>query len=91
MRSLVTTLKAEYADVIGRVDLDSVSLQRYARERGISANNAAVRRHRAHRALERRVRETCATCADHGCQDCACRTAVPAPATRSACPPPSGV
>jgi RNA polymerase sigma-70 factor (ECF subfamily) len=72
VRSLVPTLKAEYAGAITRVDLDGVPVSAYAREQGITANNAGVRLHRAHRALKRRVQETCATCADHGCVQCEC-------------------
>jgi RNA polymerase sigma-70 factor (ECF subfamily) len=72
VESLVATLKPEYAEAIARVDLGGVSLAAYARERGITANNAGVRLHRAHRALKRRVQETCATCADHGCVQCEC-------------------
>lgn len=75
VRSLVTTLTPAYAEAIRRVDLDGAGLQDFAREQGITANNAGVRLHRAHRALERRVRETCATCADHGCVQCSCLSA----------------
>jgi RNA polymerase sigma-70 factor (ECF subfamily) len=75
VRSLVPTLKPEYADAIARVDLDGVAVAAFATEQGITANNAAVRLHRAHRALKRRVQETCATCADHGCEQCECLTA----------------
>lgn len=75
VRSLVTTLTPAYAEAIRRVDLDGAGLSAFAREQGITANNASVRLHRAHRALERRVRETCTTCADHGCVQCACLSA----------------
>jgi RNA polymerase sigma-70 factor (ECF subfamily) len=74
VRSLVPTLKPEYAEAIAKVDLDGVPLVAYALEQGITANNAGVRLHRAHRALKRRVQETCATCADHGCAQCECLT-----------------
>jgi RNA polymerase sigma factor (sigma-70 family) len=75
VRSLVTTLTPAYADAIRRVDLEGAGLQAFAHEQGITANNAGVRLHRAHRALKRRVRETCATCADHGCVPCSCLSA----------------
>jgi RNA polymerase sigma factor (sigma-70 family) len=75
VRSLLTTLTPAYAEAIRRVDLDGVGLQAYAREQGITANNAAVRLHRAHRALKQRVQQTCATCADHGCAQCSCLSA----------------
>jgi RNA polymerase sigma-70 factor (ECF subfamily) len=72
VRSLVGTLKPEYAAVITRVDLEGVSPTAFALESGISPNNAGVRLHRAHRALKARVREVCSTCADHGCSPCSC-------------------
>lgn len=72
VRSLVGTLKPEYAAAITRVDLEGMSSTAFALESGISLNNAGVRLHRAHRALKARVREVCSTCADHGCSPCSC-------------------
>ncbi|NOT26758.1 MAG: sigma-70 family RNA polymerase sigma factor [Acidobacteria bacterium] len=73
VRSLVSTLKPEYAAAINRVSLDGISPSAFAAETGISANNAGVRLHRAHKALKERVREVCNTCADHGCSPCSCK------------------
>ncbi|MGH9348369.1 MAG: RNA polymerase sigma factor [Vicinamibacterales bacterium] len=73
VRDLVGTLKPEYAAAITRVDLDGVAVKAFADEQGITANNAAVRLHRAHQALKRQVTETCGTCAEHGCYRCECR------------------
>lgn len=75
VRSLVGTLKPEYAAAITRVDLEGVSPVAFALEQGISPNNAGVRLHRAHRALKARVREVCTTCAEHGCRPCSCAPA----------------
>ncbi len=72
VKSLVETLKPEYAAAIKRVDLEGASLVDFARETGITANNAGVRLHRAHEALRRQVALSCSTCADHGCLDCRC-------------------
>jgi len=72
IKSLVETLKPEYAAAITRVDLEGASVAEYAREAGITANNAGVRLHRAHEALRRQVALSCSTCADHGCLDCRC-------------------
>jgi hypothetical protein len=44
----------------------------YASETGMTANNAAVRAHRARQALRRRLAESCGVCAEHGCVDCSC-------------------
>lgn len=69
---LAGTLKPEYAAALRRIEVEGASLQEFAREHGISANNAAVRVHRAREALRRRVQATCRTCAEHGCLDCTC-------------------
>ena len=73
VRSLVGTLKPEYARAITRVNLDGITPAAFAAEAGISANNAGVRLHRAHRALRDRVSQVCNTCADHGCSPCSCK------------------
>jgi RNA polymerase sigma-70 factor (ECF subfamily) len=69
---LAETLKPEYALALKRIEVDGLSMQAYAEEAGITANNAAVRVHRARQALRKRVSESCGTCAAHGCLDCTC-------------------
>jgi RNA polymerase sigma-70 factor (ECF subfamily) len=69
---LVETIKPEYGAALRRVELDGVSVADYAREQGITANNAGVRLHRARAALRRQVVQSCGTCVEHGCLDCAC-------------------
>ena len=72
---LARTLKPEYEEARRRLDVDGASVQGYAAEAGIQANNAGVRVHRAREALRKRVKAACGTCADHGCLDCACQPA----------------
>jgi RNA polymerase sigma-70 factor (ECF subfamily) len=72
VRTLADTLKPEYTEALTRVELDGVSVQGYAAELGITANNAAVRVHRAREALRKRVLASCGTCAEHGCLNCTC-------------------
>jgi RNA polymerase sigma-70 factor (ECF subfamily) len=72
VRGLVDTLKPELADVVRRVDLDGVPLRGYARSAGITANNAAVRLHRARQALGRQLRRTCAAENIAALRDCDC-------------------
>ena len=79
--SLMETLKPEYAAVIKRVDLEGGTVAGFAREAGITPNNAAVRLHRAHEALRRRLVLSCGTCATHGCLDCRCGGPVRQPAS----------
>jgi RNA polymerase sigma factor (sigma-70 family) len=73
VRSLVGTLKPEYADAIARVELGGESLPGFAAAAGISRGNAAVRVFRARQALRRRIEESCGTCSTHGCYECECR------------------
>jgi RNA polymerase sigma factor (sigma-70 family) len=70
--ALVETLKPAYATAIKRVDLEGVAVADFARETGITANNAGVRLHRAHEALRRQLALSCRTCSVHGCLDCHC-------------------
>jgi RNA polymerase sigma-70 factor (ECF subfamily) len=69
---LVPTLRAEYAEILRRVDLDEEPLSEVARQLGITPNNASVRLHRARRSLRRQLERSCGTCATHGCLDCRC-------------------
>ena len=71
---ILVTLRPEYTEILGRVELDEQPVVEAARELGISANNASVRLFRARRALLERLRATCGACFDHGCLDCFCRT-----------------
>jgi RNA polymerase sigma-70 factor (ECF subfamily) len=68
------SLKPEYAEAIRRVEIDGLSVQDFAEEAGITANNAGVRVFRAREALRKRVMRSCGTCAEHGCLDCTCGT-----------------
>ena len=72
VRQLAGTLKPEYADILERVDVDGVAVKDFAKERGISSSNAAVRAFRAREALRQQVVRSCGTCAEHGCVECCC-------------------
>jgi RNA polymerase sigma-70 factor (ECF subfamily) len=68
-------LRPAYAEVLREVDLAEDSAQAvngFALRVGITAGNAAVRAHRARKALERKLRQTCGSCAGAGCLDCTC-------------------
>ncbi|MCA9690583.1 MAG: sigma-70 family RNA polymerase sigma factor [Myxococcales bacterium] len=69
---LVETLDPKYAEALARIEVDGVAVKDFAAERGITANNAAVRVHRARRALAREVAACCGACASLGCADCTC-------------------
>jgi hypothetical protein len=57
------------------VDLEEGKLKDLAQQSGITAENAAVRVHRARAALRRRIEQACGTCSVHGCLDCSCEAA----------------
>jgi RNA polymerase sigma-70 factor (ECF subfamily) len=69
---LSETLKPEYAQALRRIDVDGMSVQAYAAEAGITANNAGVRVFRARQTLRKRVVRWCGSCAARGCIDCSC-------------------
>jgi RNA polymerase sigma-70 factor (ECF subfamily) len=69
---LVDTLKPEYAAALRAVDVAGKPLNLFAKEAGITRNNAAVRLHRARLALGKQLRTSCGACATHGCLDCSC-------------------
>jgi RNA polymerase sigma-70 factor (ECF subfamily) len=73
--AMIPTLKPEYADIVGEVELGERPIAEVAAEKGLTANNATVRLHRARAALRRRLVEVCGACSTHGCLDCTCRTA----------------
>jgi len=69
---LAGTLKPEYAEALRRVEVEGASVPVFAQEAGITSNNAAVRLHRARKALKKQLEVSCGTCASHGCLDCTC-------------------
>jgi RNA polymerase sigma factor (sigma-70 family) len=72
VKTLLPTLRPEYAEMIRRVDLEEEPVSSVAGELGISANNATVRLHRARQGLKKQLERSCGTCATHGCLDCRC-------------------
>ena len=70
---LLPTLKAEYRDILRRIELEEAAVDEVARSLGISPNNVSVRLHRARQALKRQLEKTCGTCTEHGCVDCTCK------------------
>lgn len=75
MHDLLPALKPEYASIVRAVDLEERPVSEVADAAGITANNAAVRLHRARQALKRQLLRACGACAAHGCLECGCRTA----------------
>ena len=70
--ALFEELKPEYREALRVVDIEGQSLKGFAGQSGISESNAAVRAHRARRALRKAVLQACGACADQGCLNCGC-------------------
>lgn len=72
LSGLLESLKPEYRDALRLVDIEERKLSDLAEQSGITAENAAVRIHRARKALRKEVEQTCGVCAEHGCLNCSC-------------------
>lgn len=72
---LAATLKPEYAEALGAIEVAGMPVKTFAEQKGLSSSNAGVRVFRAREALKKRVTESCGMCAEHGCVDCTCRGA----------------
>jgi RNA polymerase sigma factor (sigma-70 family) len=70
--ALLPTLKAEYAEILQRVDLQGTPPGDAARDLGLTPNNLRVRLHRARQALKQSLLVSCGVCAVHGCLNCDC-------------------
>lgn len=70
---LLPTLPREQADLLRRVEVEGASVRDAAAALGVTANAAAVRLHRARKALAARLRSLCGACSAHGCLRCECR------------------
>jgi RNA polymerase sigma-70 factor (ECF subfamily) len=66
--------QARVGQALATVDLEERSLSDLADQAHITANNAAVRMHRAREALRKQVTLTCGVCAAHRCTDCQCHS-----------------
>lgn len=73
VNGLLPTLKDDYAALLRRVDLESESIPKVARETGMTPNNTRVKLHRARMALRKQLELCCGSCAEHGCLDCNCQ------------------
>ena len=74
MVGLMPELKSEYRQALEIVDVGEGSLSELAEQAAITPTNAAVRIHRARKALKKQVELACGACAEHGCLECDCRS-----------------
>ncbi len=72
LEKLLPTLKADYAEILQRVDLRGAPPREVARDLGLAPNNVRVRLHRARQAMKHSLLVSCGVCAKHGCLDCDC-------------------
>ena len=76
---LMPELKSEYKQALEIVDLGEGSLSELAEQAAITPTNAAVRIHRARRALKKQVELACGACAKHSCLECGCGSSIQEP------------
>ncbi|MEM7273356.1 MAG: RNA polymerase sigma factor [Actinomycetota bacterium] len=65
-------LRPAYASILSLVDSDGLQLSEAARRLDVSANNAAVRLHRARKALRQAMLEHCGVQDPRECANCRC-------------------
>lgn len=68
-------IQPTYSEALRKVDLAEAPLDAFAQQAGITSGNAAVRIHRARKALRKQLLHHCGACAQAGCLDCSCRSA----------------
>jgi RNA polymerase sigma factor (sigma-70 family) len=72
LKGIIPTLKSEYADILLKVEMEGAAVTEVAKAENLTPNNAMVRLHRARKALQGRLVQTCGTCTEHGCLNCTC-------------------
>ncbi len=72
LKAVIPTLKSEYADILQKVEMEGAAVTDVAKAGNLTPNNAMVRLHRARKALQDRLVQTCGTCTEHGCLNCSC-------------------
>lgn len=72
LKAVIPTLKSEYADILQKVEMEGAAVTDVAKAENLTPNNAMVRLHRARKALQGRLVQTCGTCTEHGCLNCTC-------------------
>jgi RNA polymerase sigma factor (sigma-70 family) len=71
---LLEGLKPEYSEVLRAVDIGEQRVQDFAEQHRLSVSNAGVRVYRARAALRKQLLQMCATCAEHSCLNCTCKS-----------------
>lgn len=74
LKGIIPTLKNEFADILQKVEMEGAAVTDVAKAENLTPNNAMVRLHRARKALQSRLVQTCGTCTEHGCLNCTCRS-----------------
>ena len=69
---LIETLPPQYAEILRRVDVGEEDLATVATSLGTTTGNAAVRLHRARKALRQRLLSSCGTTSISSCLSCDC-------------------
>jgi len=79
IHTAIDHLHPSYSEVLRKVDLDEAPLESFAAQSGITPGNAAVRAHRARKALHKQLLHHCGACAQAGCLNCNCASSQAGP------------
>ncbi|HMF53173.1 MAG TPA: hypothetical protein VK593_02405, partial [Edaphobacter sp.] len=75
MTKALGRIRPSYRELLEEVDLKETSIRAFAEHSAITPGTAAVRAHRARRALHQQLLHTCGACAKSaGCLDCTCQS-----------------
>jgi len=72
LHTLLPALRPDQAELVRRVDLGEEDRASLAAELGVAPGTLAVRLHRARQALGQALVASCASCPEHGFDDCCC-------------------
>jgi RNA polymerase sigma-70 factor (ECF subfamily) len=72
---VLARLRPDYREVLRRADVDEEPIEAVAVGLGITVNNAAVRLHRARKAMRAALLDHCGSASLRSCQDCRCEGA----------------
>jgi RNA polymerase sigma factor (sigma-70 family) len=79
---VLASIRAEYADIVRRVDIEGETIDAVAVALAVAPGTAKVRLHRARKALRSALLDYCGTDSLRACMNCACDAPVPSVGVR---------
>jgi len=72
LHDAIKDVSPSYQEIVREIDLGETPIESFAERAGITRGNAAVRAHRAHASLRKKLLDRCGDCALDSCLDCTC-------------------